>query len=444
MAIKTGNIVIPSAKKEEMEGVLNYFKKHKMLLIAVDPGYDGFKIYINYKRFLSKSLVIRTGESEDFEDIKSSTVGDGTFVQIRDNSGKVIQYKTGRNAQDDLTNVSNVSADTDVFYSDAERFSTPEFRASFYSAVLRALWQYSLEENAVGFTVDDLVNDLSSWNIWMMIAVPYAYSAQAQKNIRSLLNVPIDGKFKLSRNMTLTLSGKLPIVKIYFHEQVLAAFDGQYVDPCGNYSDAFEQTMAEYLPAILIDAGYHTCAIVFITTAQDVLNGNATDASGNPIPEEVFSMEAFDKETARRLREKYSTARISDEELLPSLINDYCTGKRTLYANNTRSGGSEEVDVAAIRAAVLNDGKNRLIEYLDRKFGMKKVTSAFITGGTGGSIMFDYLSNVFGNWPNIKQVTLITGEDIDNTEAGSVFGVAYGAYKLLVGLVRADADAGKE
>ena len=82
-------------------------------------------------------------------------------------------------------------------------------------------------------------------------------------------------------------------------------------------------------------------------------------------------MEEFDKETAKRLRNAYTTARISDAELSLSLINDYCNGKRTLFAST--DSGSVKVDVAAIRAEVLNDAKNNLIKYLDRKFGMKKV-----------------------------------------------------------------------
>ena len=54
---------------EERAEVLNYLKENKMLLISVDPGYDGFKIYINNREYLSKSLVVEIGKSDDFEDI---------------------------------------------------------------------------------------------------------------------------------------------------------------------------------------------------------------------------------------------------------------------------------------------------------------------------------------------------------------------------------------
>lgn len=432
MASKEKTILME--QDEERAEVLNYLKENKMLLISVDPGYDGFKIYINNREYLSKSLVVEIGKSDDFEDIKLSTIGDGSFVQMRDfNSGKVLQYATGKNAQEDLI---DEAVDISNFYANEERFSTPAFRASFYSAVIRALWCYSKVPNEVDFSLQDL-NDLSSWKIWMIVTVPHAYKSEAEKNIRTLLSVPVDARIRLSRNVSVTLPEKLPIVQTIYYSQALAAFHGQYTNECGEYSVDFEAAMQEHLPALLIDAGYHTCAILLITKALKVLNGNATDASGIAIPEEVFSMEEFDKETAKRLRNAYTTARISDAELSLSLINDYCNGKRTLFAST--DSGSVKVDVAAIRAEVLNDAKNNLIKYLDRKFGMKKVSSAFITGGTGGSVMFDYLSNILTNWQNIEQVNLITGKDIDHNDVGSVFGVSYGAYKILVGLVRADA-----
>ena len=103
MASKDKTILME--QEDERAAVLNYLKENKMLLISVDPGYDGFKIYINNRQFLSKSLVVEIGKSDDFEDIKLSTIGDGSFVQMRDfNSGKILQYATGKNAQEDLIN----------------------------------------------------------------------------------------------------------------------------------------------------------------------------------------------------------------------------------------------------------------------------------------------------------------------------------------------------
>ena len=44
--------------------VFNYLLENKLLLMSVDPGYDGFKIYINGHNYLSNSLVIKTGETD--------------------------------------------------------------------------------------------------------------------------------------------------------------------------------------------------------------------------------------------------------------------------------------------------------------------------------------------------------------------------------------------
>ena len=57
MASKDKTILME--QEDERAAVLNYLKENKMLLISVDPGYDGFKIYINNRQFLSKSLVVR-------------------------------------------------------------------------------------------------------------------------------------------------------------------------------------------------------------------------------------------------------------------------------------------------------------------------------------------------------------------------------------------------
>lgn len=411
--------------------VFNYLLENKLLLMSVDPGYDGFKIYINGHNYLSKSLVIKTGETDEFERIERPTIKDGTFVQMRDfNSGKIVQYMTGQNARAALTD--GTASDVSDFYTDADRFSTPQFRASFYSAVIRALWLYATEDNEVGFTIEDLTNNLSGWGIYLLVTLPYAYAQEAKKNIRVLLDAPIDAEFTLSRKMTVKLTSKLPIVKAYFQPQVLAAFRGTFLSEFGDYSDDTEAEMLQKMPAILIDAGYHTCAMVTITNALEVLEGDPT------VTEEIFSMEEFDKKTAKKLRTRYSKEAISDSELSLALVNDYCNGDRELFAST--DNGSEPVDVASIREQVLQEEKARLIQYLNKKFGMKKMRSAFITGGTGGSIMFDYLSDVLKNWKNVKDVSLITGFNLNGEDIGSVYGVAYGGYKMLVGIVRANAD----
>ena len=411
--------------------VFNYLLENKLLLMSVDPGYDGFKIYINGHNYLSKSLVIKTGETDEFERIERPTIKDGTFVQMRDfNSGKIVQYMTGQNARAALTD--GTASDVSDFYTDADRFSTPQFRASFYSAVIRALWLYATEDNEVGFTIEDLTNNLSGWGIYLLVTLPYAYAQEAKKNIRVLLDAPIDAEFTLSRKMTEKLTSKLPIVKAYFQPQVLQAFRGTFLSEFGDYSDDTEAEMLQKMPAILIDAGYHTCAMVTITNALEVLEGDPT------VTEEIFSMEEFDKKTAKKLRTRYSKEAISDSELSLALVNDYCNGDRELFAST--DNGSEPVDVASIREQVLQEEKARLIQYLNKKFGMKKMRSAFITGGTGGSIMFDYLSDVLKNWKNVKDVSLITGFNLNGEDIGSVYGVAYGGYKMLVGIVRANAD----
>ena len=60
------------------------------------------------------------------------------------NSGKIVQYMTGQNARAALTD--GTVSDVSDFYTDADRFSTPQFRASFYSAMIRALWLYAAED----------------------------------------------------------------------------------------------------------------------------------------------------------------------------------------------------------------------------------------------------------------------------------------------------------
>ena len=174
--------------------VFNYLLENKLLLMSVDPGYDGFKIYINGHNYLSKSLVIKTGETDEFERIERPTIKDGTFVQMRDfNSGKIVQYMTGQNARAALTD--GTASDVSDFYTDADRFSTPQFRASFYSAVIRALWLYATEDNEVGFTIEDLTNNLSGWGIYLLVTLPYAYAQEAKKNIRVLLDAHTEAFF---------------------------------------------------------------------------------------------------------------------------------------------------------------------------------------------------------------------------------------------------------
>lgn len=409
----------------------DYLKANKMLLISMDPGYDAYKIYVNGHNFSTKSLSVKVMESDTFED-EVPSISDGAVIQMRNYSnGKILTYLMGQDAREFLATTLPDSADVSGLYEDASRFASPQFQASFYGALIRALWEYAQIDNEVGFTNDDL-SELDSWKLCMMVTLPYAYAKEAKEKVQNFLRMPIDAKIHLSANFSLELNSPIKFAYLAFHPQVLAAFRGLFIDECGDYiSETEVANLKNTLPALIIDAGYHTCAIVSVSKLLMTSDGNSID-------EEIFSMEQFDIETANRLRQLYTSARIPDSDLEPALINEYCNGTRTLYATNPNAFGNEEVDVTKIREAVLNDEKTKLISYLNRKFAMGKMVSAYITGGTGKSVMYEYLSGILKSWRNIKNVTLLEGRDFDGNSVGSVYGVAYGGYVILANLVRSN------
>lgn len=411
---------------EKRDAFYNYLKANKTILLSVDPGYDAFKIYVNGQPYTCKSITVESDNAGGNLNVKG-----GAVVQLQDNStGSYHNYVVGAGALrliSDGDDTINYTQRMQLTYSDSKRFSTESFRAAFYGAVLFALYEYSHSENAVDFTEADM-NRLGDWKFALIVTVPYAYASEAHNNVARLLKEPVKAAVQLSKNFSVRLNSPLNFEMVYFQPQVLASFRGKYFTDYGEGVDAAgSERLDETLPALIIDAGYHTCALVEINEMYMVREGRSD------VEEESYAMEHFDELTARKLAELYGT-RISAEKLAPALVNDYCSGKRKLYAKKADGSiGNEVVDVSMVREEVLNSEKERLVDYLQRKYRMDNYKGAYITGGTGKGILFDYLKGVLGNWQNIEFVESINGY-ANGEDVGSVYGVAGGAYNLLTAL----------
>lgn len=414
------NTVVGSTNKKD--SFYNSLKEEKVLLLSIDPGYDAYKIYVNGRPFICKSLVTKAYNFANGLRIKN-----GALVKIDDTlSGITSNYAVGEPAYMLVSNRDDESESLKEnlknAYTDAKRFSTEEFKASFYGALVYTLYQYAQVDNEVGFTLDDL-NRLNDWKFGLMLTVPYNYSSEAQSSLSAMLNAPANVRVQVSFNMCVTLHDALNCIFCEFQPQVLAAFRGKYFTNFGTSVEeaAIEQLDGE-LPGLIIDAGYHTCAIVYIDEMYGVYTGKSK------VTDEDYSMEHFDRLTADLIKEEYGE-RIPEGRLSPALISEYCSGKRKLYEET--EDGNRHVDVKKYREKVLEEEMVRLKAYLKRKFNMSSLQAACITGGTGEGILYDFLRNALKSWENIEDINLIKGRDLNGQDVGAVYGVSYGGYTLL-------------
>ncbi|WP_026507755.1 hypothetical protein [Butyrivibrio sp. MC2013] len=403
--------------------------KKKVMIIAVDPGFDAFKVVVNGEQYSLAKDVVRTKEDNLLsvkrdEDFILSHYIEGESFFVGPNARKLLSNKNYQEIQN-----KKETADTEL----ETRFTTQEFEVGIWTAIGYALIRYS-KEHGDEFDIDEYnefvkKSDLRDKSIDkkyqdLVFAVAVALPNDAMDEWASVKNVLL----KPSSFSIETIWGEYEINlafkdgQLIVSSQVVVAMLGELIDNEGN-------TMApddNMLPAIIIDGGYRTVGMFELSEALSVEDGESNID---------YAMHNVNIEVASQLQAApYNRSDIHSYNI-EKLIE-----KKEIVRYKNKDGKVEEAPLEDIRNAVIEEKCNGLIDHLESKFNdLLDVKQIIIVGGTG-SVYYPIIKEYIEKNNNYINVRLIESE-MNGKEVPPVFAVAMGMYRLCLYEVKKQSEA---
>lgn len=347
--------------------------------IAVDPGFDAFKVVVNGTYFSVPREIVKGApvdqvalapKHDDFlcHQANSETHYMGSFATVLSSYNCV-----------DKKNEDNISI---------KYFSLPEFTIGLEIVIAYAIYSYNTEVLHYDYDLSTNEIDLNISKIYLALALPHSYCDQLSKEITGKQARNHEFALLVGQNLTkLNVSFSLQKENIICISQTIAVLMGRMIN-----QDISE--VEKKLPTLIIDGGYLTIGIVSVFP-QFIINENIDESNVIYTMNEINRTLAdeFSKNSNRNDVHDYTIDNFIETEPVIRYIDS--TGKVALYDLKNRK---EELKVQTA---------NKLIEYLNKKFNhLLSYKSVHIAGGTG-IIFSDQLRKEY-----VEKTEVLKNEDI--------------------------------
>lgn len=394
---------------------MNELLKKKILLVAIDSGFDGCKIRVNgYK--MNTPFVIQdiTGNEKSFQ----LTRRNDEFIEVKyeDNI-----YILGEPARKYLqrTNIDAATATQMKQFYEIGRYNMKLFEVALTSFIAHALYTYSKYTMSVPELENFDVTNMDDWKIYVGVALPHANLEELTPVVDSYL-VGKDKDKKKRHILDLKVGNDDPvhfdfqIADTLFNSQVICALINEIVDENGNELDE----MFENLPALIIDGGYKTVG-EFVYECDQTISSDISNTD--------YAMLNVNEEVARKIAE------YSDEGITDYQIEEMYKDNRTVaYLDENKE--CHELNVKDIKDKELANKARKMIEHLLLDYNdLLKIRMILIAGGTGESY-YPYIKEYCEKErPYLSGKVILAGSNENNKFMGetteAVYAVVTGLYK---------------
>ena len=390
-------------KTRNVEGIMS-----KVLNIVIDPGFDGGKIVINKKVFHVPFIC------QDIEDEKDdyqyrrrgedyiSCIYEGRNYVVGKMARTLLLTKAKRDGRREAM---------DEFYN-INRFNTKLFEVCMKAQLCYAIQRYA-EITAASKKLEKLdLDKLSEYTINLGVALPHEYENEYRdsvtelftKNVVLTLNVgsckPIDFDFKVS--------------EVFSNSQAKCALLNAILDENGDDNEDVE--IYDYLPVLVIDAGYKTIGDFELARDESINKGESNTE---------YAMKNINDKVAEEIR-KYKP------DVYGYMIEEFYEKKEILhYLDEDKK--AQDLDVVAIKDRIVKETCDKFMEHLLKRYEeLLDIKMIVVAGGTG-EVYYPYLKEYFEKErPHLKGKIILSESKMDGEEYGAVFAVALGMYKCLL------------
>lgn len=390
-------------------------KKKKQIVIAVDPGFDGSKIVVN-KQVFNVPFVVQD-ITADVQNYSLQRRGEN-FISCNF-EGKT--YIVGEVARTFILNKSQQEkrkASMEEFYT-IGRFKTKLFEVGLNTFIAYALLKYSEYTQKNDETETFLLDEIDNWDIHVGTALPHSYLDELIPEIKSLL-MDKPHHFTMTVGSRENMEISFSLKNVFFNSQLVCALLNALVDENGKETTistgSKDISVYDYLPAVVIDAGYKTLA--------DCLFGRDDSINGGQSDQDYAMMNVNDR-VAEIINEKKAG-------IYGYMIEEYCKNNEVIrYIDENDSIG--EINVVKEKEKVLKEVSDKYVSHMLKKYDDLLDTKMILVAGGTGKAYFPYIKEFLKNQrPYLADTTVLSKCTFDGKEYGPVFAVAAGMYKDII------------
>ena len=373
------------------------------LFLAIDPGFDSFKVVANGKTFKFPSNVIETDERKMSDyNLRED------FMLYKDCFGTT--YRVGQYARELIfqnKDVKERSREVEEFYTE-QRFTSGDFQVSLRAAIALALEKEGLPSHYDG-------------TIYVMVALPHSCRARYTPAVVGATAGHHTFSMRLGQGYEKEYSFTIGDKNVMTVSQTIASILGETSDDHGKINrDKFF-----YLsngPTLVLDGGYYTMGIV------EVSKGGSVDDSKTE-SDVRHAMRNVNSQVAREVRKVRSDIEHYQVE--------YLLHQNDGVIRYMQDGKAQTLDLKSLREQKIRAVCGDFARYLDEKYNhLLDVRYVLVTGGTGAAFYPHLLAHFEKSGVMDREHILLASSSLCGIENPIEFSIVVGAYKGLMGKLK--------
>lgn len=378
------------------------------LLIAIDPGFDAYKIVVNEHtyHFSSKMLDVTT----ETYGVDRRPKGSYYLRLAEERNNRIVDYEY---LIGDVTELSmhsaTIVANNAQLLSDLQatsKFSSDNFKISLQGALALALYLYQKDDKSFSFAR----LEKNEYDVAIAVALPHDYVTKAWSTVKQFLQCKHDFKLYITdEDIEIPIQYDFSDALFMRDSQVKCAFIYEFTDDDGFDDD----NLMDKLPCVVIDGGYRTFGTFFLNKdySTSVCKSNLD-----------YAMSSVDTAVSSEV------SRITGRTTFTALqVKEYLKTQEPINYGTKRITPAE---LTEMYNRALTATANSSIKFLEKTMELDDARSLLLTGGTGAAYFNIYKAYFNENYGD-NLVPVLSDKPYHGKKIDAVFGVVLGLYKQL-------------
>lgn len=391
--------------------------KKTVMIVAIDPGFSGCKMVVGNKKYhlglpvIPFTILDITGQEDKYT---SLTTND---IIIQKNSRVYMIGEKVKKALLTDTVMNQAKTDYENFTTNVTRFKTELFDTALEACIAWGLYNYRKEyEKDFDSAPYELENIDDGVEVRVGVALPHANINEFNEDIYKCVECRHSCSIRTgSDTVTVNFTVKKDNSKVA--SQTIMALLNETMNDLGQ--DVDDNVKDEFLPAVIIDAGYHTVGRALLTEALTI----EKDGSDTK-----FAMANVNESASEELK-KYNLIR--DAATIDELYKRGRTLDGTVYNNGARE--EIDVDIVELKNRMVQQNVNLMMDEFCKIYddftGIRKI----IVAGGSGKMYYEYIVKYFedkGMKRASSRCNLASGT-LNGQSVDPVMAIASGLYKTM-------------
>lgn len=387
------------------------------ILVAIDTGFDGCKMRVNGLKMNIPFVIQDITETEQNYNLRRI---DDSFVRCTIGEHT---YIIGEVARTYLLSSAQRAGRADIM---EEWYTMARFKTSLFETALSAFIAYGLHQYSE-YTIKQnkdifLLEESDKWDIMVGVALPHTYVDTYMSDIHLYIagtkEEPKVHELEISVGSKEPIHCNFRVSRTFFNSQLICVLLNELLNDDGE--DIEEgKVIYDYLPALVIDAGYKTLGNCEFGIAENIIMGDSNTE---------YAMMNINNIVAEQVRNEADDNSICQGYMVDELV------KRKDKVNYLKENKACSIDVGKIKKTVFKETTGKLIDYLLKKYNnLLEEKMIIVAGGTGSQYYPAILEFCKEKRSYLADNVILAGDqEAYGCKCEAIYAVVTGLYKDMV------------